>query len=119
MLDELLHRETAGWRALSTSLEAAREFYAAVLRDDAVMLFPSGLRLVGKAAILDSFDARPWRGFALESPAVIELGSDAAALTYRVAADGGGSEPYRALASSTYVRDGREWRLALHQQTPE
>jgi hypothetical protein len=119
MLEALLQRETAGWTALSTSHEAARAFFGEALRDDAVMLFPGGLRVAGKAAILDSFDPQPWRGFELEAAAIVELGADAAALAYRVSADHGGEAPYRALISSVYVRDGGSWLLALHQQTPE
>jgi hypothetical protein len=49
---------------------------------------------------------------------VLALGEDAAALIYKVTAQRAGSESYTALVSSTYVRHGQTWQMALHQQTP-
>ena len=50
---------------------------------------------------------------------MFDLTPDSAVLAYRVAA----SRPRRTTSTtrslnSTYVREGDEWRLALHQQTP-
>lgn len=64
------------------------------------------------SSILDSIDERPWLAFELADPAVVALDRDTWVLTYRVRAEHDGSEPYRALVSTVYVR------VAFQQQTP-
>lgn len=116
-MHELLELEKQGWHALSQAANAARKFYAAVLRDDAVMLFPGGMRLEGKECILQSIGVQPWDSFCIEDPQVISLTADAATVTYKVTAQRKESAPYVALVGSTYVRD-KSWQLVVHQQTP-
>lgn len=110
--------EEQGWRALSSEREASVQFYRGVLRDDAVMLFPGGLIIEGKAAILNSLAAQPWASFRIEEPRVLPVSEQVSILLYRVSARREGSEPYVALVSSTYAHDEDEWKLVLHQQTP-
>lgn len=114
---ELIELEQQGWRALATEGDAGRKFYASVLREDAVMLFPGGMRIEGRERILESLGAQPWETFRLEDPKVVQLTQEAAIVVYKVTAQRKGSEPYTALISSTYVRDER-WQLVFHQQTP-
>lgn len=116
MLEELLELERRGWAALSS--DGGRAFYASILHAEALMLFPGGLRLEGKEAILESLEARPWASFEIDEATAIELGPGAGVLAYRVAAARAGAAPYRALISSTYVRVNGAWNLILHQQTP-
>lgn len=118
MAHELLELEERGWQALATEGDAGRKFYAAILREDAVMLFPGGMRIVGRERILESFAAQPWASFRLDEPQVISLVPDAAVLAYSVVAERKGSAPYRALISSAYVRNDGVWQLVVHQQTP-
>lgn len=115
---ELIDLEEQGWRALSAAGDAARDFYSRVLREDAVMLFPGKLRIVGRAAILDSLAAQPWESFHVSNAACVPLSADAATVIYEVTARREGSAPYSALVSSTYVRGARGWQLVVHQQTP-
>lgn len=115
-MHELMKLEEQGWRALSTEGDAAKKFYASVLREDAVMLFPGGMRIAGKERILESMSAQPWDSFRIENPQILPLSADAATLVYTVTAQRG-SEPYVALISSTYVR-AETWQLVVHQQTP-
>jgi ketosteroid isomerase-like protein len=117
MMETLLELEKAGWAALSSSMDDARAFYADTLHNDAVMLFPGGLRLEGKDEILDSFDAQAWSRFEITSARVIELAPGAGALIYRVAAERGGSQAYEALVCSTYARVNGQWKLVVHQHT--
>ncbi|HEU4655710.1 MAG TPA: nuclear transport factor 2 family protein [Steroidobacteraceae bacterium] len=117
-MHELIDLEEQGWRALSTQGDAAAKFYACVLRDDAVMLFPGGLRIEGRDSILQSLAAQPWRSFQIEDSRVISLGEDSAVVIYKVTAQRDGSDPYAALISSTYVNE-KGWRLVVHQQTPQ
>jgi hypothetical protein len=116
-MDELVDLERQGWQALSSEGNAGREFYASVLREDAVMLLPGGMRLEGRDRILQSLGTQPWETFQLEEPRTISLFRNAATLIYRVTAQRKGNRPYAALISSTYVHEAG-WKLALHQQTP-
>jgi ketosteroid isomerase-like protein len=116
-MDELIELERQGWRALSSQGDAGQKFYASVLREDAVMLFPGGMRIDGRENILASLSSQPWESFEIESPRVVSLTHKAVVLVYRVTARRKGSPPYIALISSTYVQD-RDWKLVVHQQTP-
>jgi Domain of unknown function (DUF4440) len=117
-MDELIKLEEQGWQVLSTEGDAAKKFYSAVLRDDAVMLFPGDLLIVGKQKILESFSAQPWKSFHIEGMQVISLSENAAVLVYKVTAQREGRDPSVALISSTYARSGGTWKMVLHQQTP-
>jgi Domain of unknown function (DUF4440) len=116
-MQELIELEEQGWRALSTEGDAAKKFYASVLREDAVMLFPGGMRIVGRERILESMSTQPWDACRIENPQVVPLSINTATLVYTATAQRKGSEPYVALVSSTYVR-AETWQLVVHQQTP-
>lgn len=116
-MEELVELEKKGWQALSMEVGAGKRFYEAILREDAVMLFPNGIRIEGKERILNSLGAQPWKTFHIENVKVVSLSANAATVVYRVTAQREGMHTYSALVSSTYVRD-RKWRLVVHQQTP-
>lgn len=116
--DDLVRLEDEGWRALSTSGEAAREFYAASLDDTVVMLLPGGLVLDDRAAILEAMSGQPWESYELHDAQAFRPGPDTGVVTYRAFARRAGAEPYSALMSSVYVRRADGWKLVLHQQTP-
>jgi len=117
-MQDLIQLEEQGWRALSSSGNAAREFYSSHLADGAVMLFPGGLRLVGKDNILESFAAQPWQSFQIEDQVVLTPTENMGIVIYKVTAQREGTAPYSALVSSTYLRREGAWLLLLHQQTP-
>ncbi|MFQ4134944.1 nuclear transport factor 2 family protein [Nodosilinea sp. PGN35] len=117
-MQHLIELERQGWQALSQEGDAGLRFYGNILHDEAVMMFPGGMVLRGKAQILEGLAAQPWQSFHLDDPRVISLSAEAGAVIYKVSARRAGHTPYVALVSSTYVlRDG-EFRLVLHQQTP-
>jgi hypothetical protein len=116
-MDELLELEKSGWHALSSDGDAGKRFYERILRNDSVMLFPGGMRLVGKDQILDSLGAQPWASFEIQNPALTELSPRVRTLVYRVTARREDSPLYEALISSTYVLEAGSWKLVLHQQT--
>ena len=116
-MQELIELETQGWQALSTEGDAGKKFYASVLREDAVMLFPGGMRISGREQVLQSLGTQPWESFRIDDVVAIPLTATAATLVYTARAVRKGSEPYVALVSSTYVYEGR-WQLVVHQQTP-
>jgi hypothetical protein len=113
---QLLDLEERGWHALVAG--TGPEFYEDLCTDDAVMLFPGGMVLDRDDAIEGLRHAPTWATFELSDARVVPLADDAAVVVYRATAQRAGEEPYRAAMSSTYVRRGDEWRLAVHQQTP-
>ena len=115
---ELVELEERGWRALSEGGEAATAFYEQVLAEHAVMIFPGGLLIKGKARILESMEGPPWQWFELQDAEVIALSDDTYAVAYEVSAQREGSQVYHALISSIYTRAGDGWQLVLHQQSP-
>lgn len=117
-MQDLIELEEQGWQALSGTAEASRSFYGRVLRDDATMLFPGGMLIEGKNAILESLATQPWEAYDIEAPRVIPLSRHAATLIYRVTAQRQDQPAYVALVSSTYARGDGEWKLVVHQQTP-
>ena len=102
------------------------------LRDDAVVIVP-GMRL-DKAGTVQAMAQSPgWDEFAITDEAVLELGDDAAVLTYTFHGSRGSDESapdgyadergrfrftYAAHMTSAYARTGDGWRLVSHQQTP-
>lgn len=117
-MKELIELEQQGWEALSKGGDAGKRFYASILRKDAVMLFPGGMRIEGREQILNTLDTQPWQSFRIEEAAIVALGENVASLLYKVTAKRKENPPFVALISSTYARE-QEWKLVIHQQTPE
>jgi hypothetical protein len=116
-MDEFIELEKQGWHALSTEGDAGKRFYASVLRNDSVMLFPGGKKIQGRDNILQSLGSQPWESFLIEDAQVFWLTTNAVTLVYTATAQRKGGQPYIALISSTYVRDS-DWKLVVHQHTP-
>lgn len=117
-MQHLIELEQHAWRALCTTREEAKQFYGALLTEDAVMLFPGGTRIEGKEEILESIGAQPWSSFQLDAPQVLSLGESSGIVVYKATAQREGSSAYEALISSAYTFDGKAWKMAFHQQTP-
>jgi hypothetical protein len=116
--EELLRLERDGWKALSTSGEAAGRFYAENLAANVLMLLPGGIVIDDREAVIESMSGSPWKAFELSDHRVLELSDRSAVVAYRATAQRAGREAYTALFNSIYVREGSAWRLAVHQQTP-
>lgn len=117
-MNELLELEEESWKALASPEEGtAQRFYTALLDDDAVMAFPGGMLVSGKANILGSFSAQPWKSFQFKEQRVLRLSEDVGIVVYKVTAHREGNDPYTALISSAYARHDGQWKLVLHQQT--
>ncbi len=114
-LQELVQLETEGWEALSSDRGA--DHYAEAMTADAVMVVP-GMVLSRDQAVAAIREAPPWSSFRIDDPRVVRLVDGAAALTYRATAQRPDSPVFEALMTTTFVRDGDRWRVALHQQTP-
>jgi hypothetical protein len=113
---ELLALEERGWQALAAARGPA--FYDEVCTEDAVMVFPGGMVLDRDDAIEGLRQAPPWSTYDLADMRVLPLDDAAAVVVYRATAQRDGDRPYEAAMTSTYVRRGGEWKLAVHQQTP-
>jgi len=118
MKQDFVELERQGWQALSSERSAAVDFYMTLLTDDAMMVFPGGMVLKGKEAVLDSLALQPWKSFEIADEQVVSLSDGVTTLVYKVTAQRAESDPYTALISSTYVQRNGTWKLAFHQQTP-
>ena len=114
---ELTAIEEAAWRALSTSGDAAAEYYAHRLASDVLVLLPGGMVVDDRDQVIASMGGAPWTSFHLSDVRALPLGDDGAILAYHVDARRGDDE-YEALLTSTFRKEGGEWRLTVHQQTP-
>jgi len=71
------------------------------------------------ADILASLEHAPrWSSVAFTRQTTIEPRSDTAVLCYEAEAERPDSPPYRALCTSTYLRETDGWKVVQHQQTP-
>ncbi len=116
LVDELLAVERQLWKNDA-------ELYGHHLIDEALLVFPE-TGVIGRQVALDAIrqenaEGRRWAEVDIGDVHALELGRDAAVLTYRVAARWEHEAArYMGLASSVYVQRNGEWKLALHQQTP-
>lgn len=114
-LERLVALEHRGWDALCSSTGGA--FYGELMTADALMVLVNGMAL-DRDQVVASLDGAPaWDGYRLTELRRVDLGAQAAALTYRATAHRDGEEPFVALMSSTYLLVEGAPRLALYQQT--
>jgi hypothetical protein len=117
--EELFQLEEQGWQALSSDREEAVKFYDYVLTSDAIMVFPGGLLIRGKTAILESIrEAEPWLAYQLDDIQILDLSADTRGVVYRATAKRSEHIEYKALMSSIYIRQDDRWEMAFHQQSP-
>jgi len=95
------------------------EVYARTLDPGCLAALPGVGLLTGAPAILTSLEGAPrWDDVEITERQLGRPTEDVAVLAYRAEGRREGAEPYRALCTSTYRRDGARWRLFQHQQTP-
>jgi hypothetical protein len=117
--EDLIQLEEQGWQALSLDRDEAVKFYDYVLTIDAIMVFPGGLLIRGKSAILDSIrEAEPWLKYRLDDVQILDLSANTRGVVYRANAQRAEHVEYNALMSSLYVRQDGRWKMAFHQQSP-
>jgi hypothetical protein len=113
--ETLIAAEREGWTALTTADGAAH--YREHLAAGALMAFPFGV--IDRAQAIEAMEAAPpWAEFEMRDPRVVALTDASGVVVYSVVARRAGEEPYRAIVSSTFVREDGAWKLAFHQQTP-
>lgn len=94
------------------------EAYRAATDDPCLVVFSEMAGLMSRDDIARTAEAGRWRDVALEPKGFVQMGDDAAVVSYECAATRKDGEPHRALVSSGYVRRHEGWKLAFHQQTP-
>lgn len=115
-LDELLELENAGWRSLCDGTGST--FYGQIMTADGQMVLANGATM-SRDQVVDSLsDAPPWDSYEIADPMLVPLGSDAGALVYRGIGHRSGGDSFTGMMTSTYVRTGSSWKLAVYQQTP-
>lgn len=109
---ELLNLERDFWLG-------GAEVYERSLAIESVMVFPHPVGVLDRNATIDAIaNAARWKSVSIKASRFVTPSADVAVLVYEAEADRGEGVPYRAQCSSTYVKVGGMWKLALHQQTP-
>lgn len=113
LIDELLELEKCFWDAAGNA-----GFYAEHFAQDGLIALAMGV--MGQAEVMEAMEsADPWTEHSLDSPRLVEISPDVAALVYRASARRAGDRSdYEVVVSSVYVRRSDRWKLILHQQTP-
>ena len=110
--DDLLTLERGFWDAIRDP-----DYYRANMAEDGLAVFSMGI--MGKDAAIASTsgaEVAKWTDVELSNPQLVELTPESAVLVYEGMAKRDG-EPYAANCSSTYVKRGGRWLMALHQQS--
>ena len=115
---DLLELERKLWDA---NLAGDGEFYAKLLRDDAVVVSPWGTMTKEQAVPGITANHNPYTRYEITEPLELPLGPDGGLITYRVEVHGksDAGEPFShtVFATSAYAREGGDWRAVFHQQT--
>jgi hypothetical protein len=112
--DELVELERRFWFAGGDP-----DFYADATTDDVVMVFPAPYGILDRERIVaEVADGSEWSEVDIEQARVVRPAPRAALVAYKASARGARGGEYVCFASSLYVEDDGEWRLAYHQQTP-
>jgi len=107
------------WNAEESFWIDGPEFYEKRMMADACMVFPSPVGILEGQEILDGLRQGPrWQSVDFREKSQVRSG-DTTVLAYKATAERKDSQPYIALCSSTYIRNGGTWKLLSHQQTPE
>ena len=113
--ETLLTLERRGWDSLCDGTGA--DVYGALMTDDGVMVLANGTVLTRDEVVASLADAPPWDGYAIDNVRLVRVAADVASLVYRGTGRREGEDPFVGAMSSTYVRHGDDWRLALYTQT--
>lgn len=114
--EDLIALEHDGWRSLCDG--TGGDFYGDLMAPEGTMILAHGFALTRAEVIASLADAPPWERYEIEDARVITLAEGVASVVYTGRGFRPDEPPFVALMSSTYVREGGRWRLALYQQTP-
>ena len=108
------------WRLEEQFWLGDADFYERALAAEALMVLPQPAGVLGRQATIEAIRSAPrWQHVTFSRRFEALPGAGTALLAYMAEADrGDAAASYVAQCSSTYVRDGERWLLALHQQAP-
>ncbi len=110
-MEELWQMERAFWLMGSEQFEAG-------LASQCLMALP-GVGILDREQTLSSLQGVPrWANLTMHDQQIATIGDDVAVLAYEAVASRQQAASYRARCTSTYVRQGSDWRMVQHQQTP-
>lgn len=94
-------------------------FYETNVSDQALFAMPFGIGTLNKAQCIEQIRKNPqsWTDFALSNFKSIQPSESIVIVSYEVQAFKKELE-YRAMVSTTYLREGPLWKIIFHQQTP-
>jgi hypothetical protein len=111
MADLLWHSERQLW------LEGVDAFQA-IVHPDCIMAFAAPIGVMKGKAIIESLEDAPrWADVEMSLQTSSQIGN-ATILAYFAKARRAGASGYSAYCTSTYIREGDDWRIVQHQQTP-
>lgn len=113
---ELESLERQGWDSLCDG--TGHEFYGRTMTEDGVMVLANGMVMTREQVVAALRDAPTWAAYDLADVHIVQLGADAAALVYVGTAHRDDGSSITAAMTSSYVRTGEHWRLAVYTQTP-
>lgn len=93
-------------------------FFAETMTDDCLMVFPDPVGILEGNEIVEGLRKAPrWSDVEMDKRTTVDHGKTIV-LAYRATGVRHGDGTYRAFCMSVYERDGTNWRIAAHQQTP-
>ena len=114
--EKIVAQEKQGWEAIKKKDWTA---LGSIMTEDFVEVGEMGIR--GKSASIEDLTANlTLKEYSMEDAKVLELGKDAALVTYKLAQKGsykGQDLPSKTNCSATYVQRGGKWLNTSFQQT--
>lgn len=113
--EKLIQLESGFWEDAG----ADGDFYKENMADDGLMILPfQGGRMMKEATIESVQQAVKWKSFEINEAKVYALDDRYALLVYTTLAFHADDSEYKAHISTTYRKEGENWKLFIHQQTP-
>lgn len=97
------------------------KFFQEISLDEGISIFPSGIATKAQATQLTVDPSCTVKSYSLDNIKVTMLSKDIALMTYRFTHDticNGKQEPSPVWASTVFVKRGKKWLGAFHQETP-
>lgn len=111
---ELVELEKQFWLAAGNV-----DFYRAHLTQGAFMVFPAPYGIMDRDRTLRAVEAaEPWVSLEISEVHLVELTDSSAVVAYRASARHAEGPTYETFATTAYVKEDGDWKLAVHQQTP-
>lgn len=109
--------DAAVWAMEEGLWTGGRAAYEGAVSPEAVFAFPTGI-MAGNGFVADLPSEGSWRSVAMDERTEGKPSPDLCVIAYDAAGTRADGTAYRALCSSTYLREDDGWLLVQHSQTP-